>query len=224
MKKAVTVLKDLALSLIASNLLVIRNGEIVYVDENGVESSDAADLVYDSDGLSHEMTEFGGVRLKEIDELYAKKLASGDPKWERVLRMQSSHFCFVSPNREYPENILNQLRSNQAKNWMVSSDYNGETEPFYEMGPRYTNRITKEVLFRALTNTEIYSRQWIKHRKQRLIRMIPDHITVAKGNFSDPMHPQWQEEFRNKILSWVESDLQYAYDHIDDVSPYGPKT
>jgi hypothetical protein len=175
---------------------------------------------YDKDGLSIEVSKYNGFKVKEIEELFDKKRATGDEDWIKVINNQAEYYCFISPNRTYSEKNERLIKQNQSRNWAMSV-YKGQIDKFFEIGASYINSETGEELFRPLRGMEYFDKNW--KRQSPKLKRIPNHATLANGNFTDSQHPEWKEEFRDRIIDWVSYKIQYEYDHINDFPHYGEK-
>lgn len=158
-----------------------------------------------------EVSEHGGIRLEEVEQLRSNWLLSGDKLKVKVAQNTPEWYCFRSPNATYSEDVENQIHANQQRLWATHGEEN--IDYMYNMLPLFRDKKTGAVKWSQPTQWEKITGSWVKVQK-RLNGIVKNHSVVDNGNFSNPDDPRWQTELRDRIGEWVERKMTKDYGNL----------
>lgn len=181
----------------------------IYVDDVLMLDSEANNAVdppeageYDQYGFSaHD--EYGCVRIQGVDIRIAEWLENGDDFQRQVAQSQPQWYGIPIKGRQYDPEVERNLYKN-IENWFALGIIGSNAlriEKFYSLNPRFVNRNTGEVKD-DLTNAEWKSKEW-GHNPDYFGAVVPNHATVARGNWSNVEHELWETKVANAVADVV---------------------
>lgn len=160
-----------------------------------------ADKINENVGINYEeVSEYGGIRLEEVEQERTDLLLSGDPNKIRVAQDTPEWYVFLDPDRTYTPELRTQIQANQTRSWVLGSEEN--IYQMYHAKPLYIHKKTGAEKYSNLSGFEYMMGGW-ERVQNRFVTPIKNHAIVSNGNFSNPHHEKWQTELRDKIPEWV---------------------
>jgi hypothetical protein len=167
--------------------------------------------LYDEHGVSFETSKYGGVKLKAVEELKAEWISQGG-QFETVARSMSEWFCFLRPDLELPEDIFNQINSNQERLWFVSGQ-EVMIDQMIEYRAKYKHqyKIRDNYKWKAPSFHDDEYSLWIRVADQIVNKGDADHkynfnnhSVLAHGNYSSPLSPHFYTKFLANVPKAIE--------------------
>jgi len=189
--------------IVSDILQVISTGG---VNIKGHEALIKPEKIYDENGVSLVMTEFGGWRLRAVDELIDSEdwAGSKDPNRIQVAKNTDRNYAFLrpEPHDQLPEDLYNQIFANQGR-LSFAQMHGMNVDDLYKMSGLYVNKITKDEIFTIPNIQQRETGNWDK-MSWRLMSRIENHSVVGNGNFSHPRSRHWKTKFFDLIPQFVE--------------------
>lgn len=157
-------------------------------------------------------TNYGGRKLKEVEDYKDKIRASGDSIAIKIVNDYPENIVWIQ--KDTPAKNKVQVIANQRRMYRVE-----RLSPLQEMHGVYFNKKTgKQIYNRNLTAAEHESNEW--HPVQRRIKyMVANHLVVADNN-NTWLHSKHYDEFVSSIPGMAISDIEYKIKRAKEKAKY----